>query len=549
MNTVNTDVVVIGGGATGAGALRDLAMRGFKTVLVERADLAQGTSGRFHGLLHSGGRYVISDPHSATECAEENAILRRIHADSVEETGGLFVVGPNDDPEYSTRFLAAAQETRVPAHELTIKEALTLEPRLNPGIQRAFHVEDGSVDGWAMVWGCVESAREYGGQVLTYHRVTKIHSENGNVSQVVCTNEKTGEVVKINCRAVINAGGPWAGQIAQMAGAHGVDVVPGRGIMIAMNHRLVNMVVNRCIHPADGDIIVPAHTVSIIGTTDQRADDPDFLEIKSSEVQQMLDSGEDLIPGFRKARAVHAWAGARPLVKDSRVDESDTRHMSRGMSIIDHSTRDGISGFFTIAGGKLTTYRLMAKNIVDVLLTQMGEFVECTTADEPVPPRAPRTHKITDRLKEAEEHRHDDPILCECELLRRSVFEQQLEAQPEANLDDLRRRTRLGMGPCQGTFCGMRTAGVMHEKKAATITDPQANADRTSAMLRLFVKNRFSGLESLMYGEQLREAALNKWILAGNLDIDHLPAPGKDAVVATGDLELLHGRPVKAKEA
>lgn len=546
MKTLNTDVVVIGGGATGAGVLRDLAMRGFDAVMVERADLAQGTSGRFHGLLHSGGRYVISDPYSATECAEENVILRRVHADSVEETGGLFVVGPHDDPEYATRFLAAANETRVPAHELSIKEALTLEPRLNPGIQRAFQVEDGSVDGWGMVWGCVESAREYGGRTLTYHRVTKIENEDGQVSQVVCTNEKTGEEVRINCRAAINAGGPWAGQIAQMAGAHGVDVVPGRGIMIAMNHRLVNMVVNRCIHPADGDIIVPAHTVSIIGTTDQRADDPDFLEIKTSEVQAMLDSGEDLIPGFRKARAVHAWAGARPLVLDSRVDASDTRHMSRGMSIIDHSTRDGIKGFFTIAGGKLTTYRLMAKNTVDALLNQMDEFVECTTADEAVPPRSPHTHKVTDRLKEAEAERFDDPIICECELLHRSTIEKEFDKQPEANLDDVRRRTRLGMGPCQGTFCGMRAAGIMHEKTAKTISDPAVNADRTSSMLRLFAKNRYSGLESLMYGEQLREAMLNKWILAGNLDIDHLPSPSKASLVATGDLELLHGRPVQA---
>lgn len=546
MKTINTDVVVIGGGATGAGVLRDLAMRGFDAVMVERADLAQGTSGRFHGLLHSGGRYVISDPHSATECAEENVILRRLHADAVEETGGLFVVGPHDDPEYSTRFLAAANETRVPAHELTIKEALTLEPRLNPGMQRVFQVEDGSIDGWAMVWGCAESAREYGATTLTYHRVTKIVNDGGQISQVVCTNEKTGEEVRINCRAAINAGGPWAGQIAQMAGAHGVDVVPGRGIMIAMNHRLVNSVINRCIHPADGDIIVPAHTVSIIGTTDQRADDPDFLEIKTSEVQAMLDSGDDLIPGFRKARAVHAWAGARPLVKDSRVDESDTRHMSRGMSIIDHSSRDGITGLFTIAGGKLTTYRLMAKNIVDALLNQMGEFVECTTADEPVPPRATRTHKVTDRLKEAEEERFEDPIICECEYLHRSTIEKEFDKQPEANLDDVRRRTRLGMGPCQGTFCGMRAAGIMHEKAAKTVTDPAANADRTSSMLRLFVKNRYSGLESLMYGEQLREATLNKWILAGNLDIDHLPAPSKESLVATGDLELLHGRPVQA---
>ncbi|WP_300048605.1 anaerobic glycerol-3-phosphate dehydrogenase subunit GlpA [Trueperella sp.] len=546
MKTINTDVVVIGGGATGAGALRDLAMRGFAAVLVERADLAQGTSGRFHGLLHSGGRYVISDPHSATECAEENEILRRIHPDSVEETGGLFVVGPHDDPEFSTRFLPAARETHVPAEELDVAEALRIEPRLNPGIQRAFRVRDGSIDGWGMVWGAVESAKAYGAQCLTYHRVTKIENDDGQVSQVICTNEKTGEEVRINCRAAINCGGPWAGQIAKMAGCHGVDVVPGRGIMIAMNHRLVNHVVNRCIHPADGDIIVPAHTVSIIGTTDQKEDNPDFLVIRNSEVQQMLDSGEDLVPGFRKARAVHAWAGARPLVKDSRVDASDTRHMSRGMSIIDHSTRDGVKGFFTIAGGKLTTYRLMAKNIVDALLEQLDEFVECTTDTEAVPSKAVQTHKVTDRLKEAEADRFEDPIICECELLPRSTIEDELAKQPEANLDDIRRRTRLGMGPCQGTFCGMRAAGIMHETLAGRL-GREENADRTSSMLRLFVKNRYSGLESLMYGEQLREATLNKWILAGNLDIDHLPAPAEKAVRATGDLELIHGRPAMAQ--
>ena len=85
------DLVVIGGGATGVGVVRDAAMRGLSAILVERVDLAQGTTGRYHGLLHSGGRYVVSDPHSATECAEENAILKRIHPDAVECTGGLFV--------------------------------------------------------------------------------------------------------------------------------------------------------------------------------------------------------------------------------------------------------------------------------------------------------------------------------------------------------------------------------------------------------------------------------------------------------------------------
>lgn len=547
MHKLSTDIVVIGAGSTGGGVLRDLAMRGFNAILLERADVAQGTSGRFHGLLHSGGRYVVSDPRSATECAEENAILRSIHPDAIEATGGLFVHIPGDPEDFPDQFAQGARDTHVPFEEITPAQALKLEPRLNPGITRAFAVEDGAVDGWRMTWGLIEHARELGSRALTYHRVTEIISEGGKITGVRATNEKTGEDVLIECWGVINAAGPWAGQVAKMAGAQGVDVVPGRGIMVAMNHRLTHRVINRCIYPADGDILVPAHTVSIIGTTDVKVDDPDFLAIEHEEVMQMLDAGEKLIPGFKNSRAIHVWAGARPLVKDSRVSETDTRHMSRGMSIIDHSSRDGIDGMFTIAGGKLTTYRLMAKNVVDTLLEQVGDMRPCITHTEPVPSGVSRPlHRNTDRLDKVEKTRFDDPVLCECELVTKSMIERELELQPEANLDDVRRRTRLGMGPCQGTFCSIRAAGVMHEvSRKRTETTEQA-ADRTSTMLKLFNSNRAGGVNPLLYGEQMREAALNKWILAGTLDIDHLPESSEESRRATGDLALVHGTEGKA---
>lgn len=549
MKQINTEVVVIGGGATGAGTIRDLAMRGFKAVLVERADLAQGTTGRFHGLLHSGGRYVVSDPGSATECAQENAVLRRIHADAVEETGGFFVVTPQDSEEHADKFLQAAKNTKVPAEEISVAHALRREPRLHPGMKRVFEVEDGTVDGWRMTWGAAESAKAYGAQILSYHRVTKIITENGAVRAVIAHGEKSGEDIRIECRFVINAGGPWAGQIAALAGAHGVDVVPGRGIMVAMNHRLVNMVINRCIYPADGDIIVPGHTVCIIGTTDQAAQDPDFLEIRDDEVQKMLDAGEAMVPGFRNSRAVHVWAGARPLVKDRRVSASDTRHMSRGMSVIDHSSRDGIDGLLTIAGGKLTTYRLMAKNAVDAMCALMGEERPCTTDCEEVPDAQGRpTHKLSDRLRQREADRLDDQLICECELVTRSMVEKVLTAQPEANLDDVRRQLRIGMGPCQGTFCSLRTAAIMHDfqkkrqRENAEAENAARLADRSSTMLRLFVANRQQGIRPLLHGEQLREGALGKWVLNGILDLDHLPDPQPEAKRATGDLALLYGR-------
>jgi glycerol-3-phosphate dehydrogenase len=97
MQTISTDVLVIGGGATGTGCALDLAMRGIRCVLVEKGDLTHGTTGRYHGLLHSGGRYVTKDPQSARECAQENAILRRIMPHCIEQTSGFFVITPWDD--------------------------------------------------------------------------------------------------------------------------------------------------------------------------------------------------------------------------------------------------------------------------------------------------------------------------------------------------------------------------------------------------------------------------------------------------------------------
>lgn len=527
MQNSEFDVVVIGGGATGVGCVRDVAMRGFSVALLDRADLGQGTTGRYHGLLHSGGRYVVSDPHSATQCAEENRIVTRIHADAVETTGGLFVVTPEDDLEFSDRFLAGAKATGVPVEEISLAEALRREPRLNPGIKRAFAVQDGSVDGWQMLWGAAHSAQEHGAEIMTYCKVTGIEVEQGQVAAVTYEDQRRGEQGRISCKFVINAAGPWAGQIAKMIGCQDVEVVPGRGIMIAMNHRLVNTVVNRCVYPTDGDILVPVHTVSIIGTTDQKAEDPDKLPIPRAEVQKMLDCGEALVPGFRQQRAVHAWAGARPLIRDTSVAANDTRHMKRGMGLIDHFDRNGVKGIITVAGGKLTTYRLMAKEAVDLMCKQLGENRPCTTDKEVVPGSAEGfNYKVTHRLKEREEEWQTDQIICECELMSRSMFEGLFELHPDATFDDLRRQLRLGMGPCQGGFCSLRAAGITtecsHKHQQINIEEASEKATRG---LRLFLKNRWIGLWPILFGKQVRQTAMDDWIFHGLLDVRHLPNP------------------------
>jgi glycerol-3-phosphate dehydrogenase len=517
MPTLTTDVLVIGGGATGAGVAWDAALRGYDVVLVDRADLAEGTSGRFHGLLHSGGRYVVKDPRAAEECIAENRILRAVAADCIEDTGGLFVTTPFDDPGYADRFMAGCRATDVDCEEIDIAQALRDEPRLNPAISRAFRVPDASIDAWKTVWSLARGAQRRGGHVLPYHAAIDIHRDGDEITGARVRDVRSGEEVDVEAGVTVNAAGAWAGRIADMAGIEGVRVLPGRGIMIAMNHRLVNTVVNRCQMPTDGDIIVPVRTVSVIGTTDVHTDDPDDHTVLQNEVDAMLEDGERLVPGFKDARALRVWTGVRPLFEDAKGDDTDTRDVTRAHALLDHEQRDGVKRFVTITGGKLTTFRLMAEETVDAVCRQLGDQRPCTTRTEPVPgSESGETYMIGERLERKEGELRSSQLICECEMISRAKLEETMRLRATANLDDIRRSLRLGMGPCQGGFCIYRATGILHSLDGL---DAQA-AD--TALLR-FLQERWKGTWPILHGDQLRQARLDDWIFHGILDVEHLP--------------------------
>ena len=520
MPHLQADVLVIGGGATGAGIAWDAALRGFDTILVERADLATGTTGRFHGLLHSGGRYAVKDPDAARECIQENMVLRRIAAGSIEDTGGLFVTTPGDDPAFADRLVQGCRETGVPIEEIPVAAALREEPRLNPGITRAFRVPDASIDVWLLTNGLARGAAERGARILPYHEVVAVHRDDGAVTGVRVHNHVTGEDLDIEAGFTINASGAWAAQVCEMAGIEGVGIVPGKGIMIAMNHRLVNTVVNRCIPPADGDIIVPIRTVSVIGTTDVHVTDPDDHEISQDEVDQMLDAGEQLVPGFRRARALRVWTGARPLFRDEKADHTSDREISRAHTLLDHLERDGVARFLTITSGKLTTYRLMAKDTVDGMCRQLGVDRPTATAETPLPDYRNRVpFHLGGRLRYKEDNLLEEQLVCECEYVPRGWLEEHVRVSGTTNLDDLRRSLRLGMGPCQGGFCMYRATGIVQSLE-------ELDATAADTALRNFLQERWKGVWPILYGDQLRQARLDDWIFQGVLDVEHVPGDG-----------------------
>jgi glycerol-3-phosphate dehydrogenase len=285
--------------------------------------------------------------------------------------------------------------------------------------------------------------------------------------------------------------------------------------MIAMNHRLVNTVVNRCKPPADGDIIVPIRTVSVIGTTDTRVADPDELEVTQSEIEQMLDEGEKLVPGFREARALRVWAGARPLFSAEEV--TSTREVSRAHALVDHAERDGVEGLITITGGKTTTFRLMAEAAVDAVCEHLGVDRPCRTQEAPLSGSEDgRFYWLGSRLRAREPVPRSEEIICECELITRERLESAVTRRPTTNLDDVRRVLRLGMGPCQGGFCIYRATGILHARERL---DPRA----ANSSLLAFLQERWKGVHPILRGDQLRQATLDDWIFQGLLGVQHLP--------------------------
>ncbi|MGQ0520568.1 MAG: (2Fe-2S)-binding protein, partial [Actinomycetota bacterium] len=180
---------------------------------------------------------------------------------------------------------------------------------------------------------------------------------------------------------------------------------------------------------------------------------------------------------------------------------------------------DGVDGLVTITGGKATTFRLMAEETVDLVCRRLGRGGPCRTAVEPLPgSEEGRYYDLQARLAAREEHLLDDQVVCECELVSRRKLEEALARRPTANIDDIRRALRLGMGPCQGGFCTFRATGILHRCERLD----QETANRA---LLDFLQERWKGVAPVLWGDQLRQARLDDAIYRGLLDVEHLPVP------------------------
>jgi glycerol-3-phosphate dehydrogenase len=514
--------LIIGGGVTGAGVMRDLALRGIHCVLIDKVDLCAGASGGNHGLLHSGARYVCTDLDAAIECRQENELLKRLAPQCIEATGGLFVGVEGDDPGFAETFPELCRRAAIQCDELTAAEARRLEPHLSDRLVKAYRVPDASVDPFHLALANVDHARRINGSIYRAHtELLHFDITDGEIRSAVCRDSRTHAALVIRARQVVNAGGAWAMNIARLAGCTDVDLLYAKGTLLVNHDRMTRHVVNRLRPPGDGDILVPGGTVSLLGTTSTRIQDPDHVAPTVEEIDLIIREGSAMIPALAGARYTRAFSRVRPLLQGAA--SANDRAARRGFALMDHRSQ-GLANFCTITGGKLTTFRLMAEKTADLVAARLGNKEAGSTASVALPSAdagrwtepgaAPRHwYKLNNPA---------DMILCECEMVPQSAVDEIVatlsgEAPQAPSIEAISLRSRIGKGPCQGSFCGIRVASYLY--------DQGHYRDATGlASMRDFFDERFKGQRLVIWGQQAAQMELAEALHCGLLGLDALQA-------------------------
>jgi glycerol-3-phosphate dehydrogenase len=523
---IKTQVLIIGGGATGTGIARDLALRGVRCILADKEDINAGASGANHGLLHSGARYVSSDTEAARECREESNLLKRLAPHCIEDTGGLFVAVQGDDEQYIADFPGLCDRCGIVATSIPVDRARELEPELGDKVIAVFRVPDAAIDPFRLSLDNMADAQSRGALFLKRARVSGFRISKGRITSTTLVHTVSGEQTEVEADHVVNAAGAWAGIVSSMAGID-IPLLYSKGTLLVTQHRLNKRVINRLRPPTDADILAPGGTVSILGTTSIRVSDPDRIAPTTQEVDQIILEGAAMMPVLRTTRYMRAYAGVRPLF--STESKGNDREVSRGFVLLDHHDT-GLDNFSTITGGKLSTFRLMAEKTADLVCQRLGIAYTWKTRKSPLPQYSHTRWTEPGLAPKAwlSKAVRKDLLLCECEMVPQSTVDDMAAALGRRNktpdLNALALRSRIGKGPCQGAYCSIRVTAHLYNR---VLTNGYEGLEG----LKAFLEERWRGQQPMLWGVPLAQAELAEAIHCGMFSMensDEPPAGGND---------------------
>jgi glycerol-3-phosphate dehydrogenase len=386
------DVLIIGGGITGAGIARDAAMRGFRTALVDKSDFGAGTSSHSSRLIHGGIRYLEQRAfHLVFEASRERRVLLKIAPHLVRPLAFLFPVYRGGRiPAWKLRagmwlYDLLSVFRNVHWHRwLRAKKVRRVEPGLRDrGLVGAALYYDAQTDDARLVIATMRSAIRAGALAANYVETTALLKPDGRVRGAVVRDVLTGQTASIRANVVVNATGPWSDRLRTLDDPHAVPILRlTKGAHVSVpRRRLGNEHAVTLLSQIDGRVmfVLPWGDLSYVGTTDTDADaSPDELRATAADVTYLLRSANAAFPDAHLAAndVVSAWAGLRPLLRE---DHANPSQVSR-----EHRVLESPHGLISIAGGKLTTYRVMARDVVDRVAARLREL-----DGRPIPSRAP----------------------------------------------------------------------------------------------------------------------------------------------------------------
>jgi glycerol-3-phosphate dehydrogenase len=384
-STKEFDICIIGGGATGLGIAVDAASRGYKTILLEKHDFAKGTSSRSTKLVHGGVRYLQQgNIKLVLEALKERGLLLKNAPHLVKNQS--FVI-PNykwwESPFYGIGLKLydwmAGSMGFGPSKFLSKEETLELAPTLDTdGLRGGVQYHDGQFDDARLAIHLAMTAADYGATVLNYMSVEGLIKENGKVCGVRIKDKIEGNESEVKAKAVINATGIFSDSILKMDDVNAEPLIThSQGIHLVFDKEFLSTETAIMIPKTDdGRVLfaVPWHNKIIVGTTDtpvaQASEEPVAMKEEIEFVMKHIARYLSKDPGYADVRSV--FAGLRPLVKSN---SKLTSAISR-----DHHISISDSELFSITGGKWTTYRKMAEDVMEFAIHKIGsEEKECVT--------------------------------------------------------------------------------------------------------------------------------------------------------------------------
>jgi glycerol-3-phosphate dehydrogenase len=435
MAAEGVDVLVIGGGITGAGVALEAAARGYRVGLVDKGDFASGTSSKSTKLVHGGIRYLPQfDFALVREALQERGRLARNAPHLVKPLGfvlpyykqnkrplGTPIVPPGGiGMSYLLRmglfvYDTFAGQLGIGNHKhLGVQKTLELAPALKAdGLKDGFVYYDGQTDDTRLTMTVLRTAAKKGALLANYAEVLGFEfdqpSRGSAIRTVRVRDMLTGEELVINAKTVINAAGVWAGKIEELAGQSTVVIKPAKGVHLTLPREALPTTDHAVVLPETPDgrllFIVPWNTRVTLGTTDTKGGDIDRPVALEEDIAYLIETTNAYLKtAIRRDQVISAWAGYRPLI--SRAGDGATSKLSRT-----HVVLDGPGGMITITGGKLTSYRRMAQDTIDHLDKRLGKLPQHVTEDMALDGKEGYAQAQADLAQAAEQYDWSDAVM------------------------------------------------------------------------------------------------------------------------------------------